>query len=296
MPAAAWFFFKRDTVAAISVEVLIGVTGLSGLTLKLFPRGNDTPANGAGDLMNEQANRKGCYRAVVEEPLEGVHEAYVLDAEGNVLFTGAVELSEEPTIYTVGELGDVAVSTRASATAGASILTALEGLTATMANVAAAIASLPAAVWSYAVRTVTGSTVGASSVEQDENELTLHRGDTLAIGFSELGDIIARQKLWFTLKSKRSDPDASAILLAEETEGILVLAATTPATGETVTITVPNAGAGNVSIIVSAAAAQKLPPTTTGVWDLQIRDGNGSVRTLVHGALKITADITQRIE
>ena len=53
---------------------------------------------------------------------------------------------------------------------------------------------------------------------------------------------------------------------------------------------------GAVSIVISAAASKKLQPTTTGVWDLQLRDGSGIVRTLVHGTLKIAADITQRIE
>ena len=45
------------------VEVLIGVADLSDLVLRLFPRGDDTPANGSGDLLTEQTNRRGCYRA-----------------------------------------------------------------------------------------------------------------------------------------------------------------------------------------------------------------------------------------
>ena len=218
------------------------------------------------------------------------------DAEGNLLFTGAVELNAEPGVYTVGELGDVPVSTRASGTAVASILAALEGLVATVASVAAAIAAIPAAVWGYAVRVLTTSTASGSSVEQDENELTLHRGDTLAISLSGQGNLSGRQKLWFTLKSKRSDSDSAAQLLAEETEGLLVLAGSAPAAGDTTTIIVEDADLGTVAILVSAAASMKLQPTTTGVWDLQLRDGSGTVRTLVHGTLKITADITQRIE
>jgi len=279
-----------------TVEVLIGVAGLSDLTLRLFPHGDDTPANGSGDPLTEQANRRGCYRATVAEPLAGVHEAYVFDVAGSLLYTGAVEVSDAPGVYTVGELGDVPVSTRASATVAASILAAVEGLVATVASVAAAIAGVPAAVWSYTVRLLTTSTVSGSSVEQDENELTLYRGDTLAISFSGQGNLSGRQKLWFTLKSKRSDPDAAAQLLAEETEGLLVLAGAAPEGGETATMTVSDAELGALTILVSAAASKKLLPTSTGVWDLQVRDGCGIVRTLVHGALKITADITQRIE
>jgi len=266
------------------------------LTLKLFPRGDDTLANGGGDLLTEQPNRRGCYRAIVDEPLEGLHEAYVVDGDGNLIFTGVVELAADGSVYTVGELGDVPVSTRASATVAESILAAVQGIATAVASVATAIAAVPAAVWSYSVRVLTASAVSSSSVEQDGSELVLHRGDTLAISFTDLGSLVGRQKLWFTLKSKRADADSAAQLLAEETEGLLVLAGAVPVAAETATISVKDADSGTVTIAIYAAASQKLQPTTTGVWDLQVRDPSGAVRTLVHGALTITADVTQRIE
>lgn len=315
---------------AISVEVLIGVSGLSDLTLKLFPRGNDAPANGAGDPLTEQTNRRGCYRAIVEEPLEGVHEAYVLDADSNILFTGAVLLTGAADVHTVGELGDVPVSTRSSQSTIDGVATdvgvlgtrltversdSLDNLTKLDVSVSSRarqttveqiaegidvlddlIGSIAEDVWRHSVRTLTVSTAGTSSVDQQENELTLLRGDTLCVTLAGLGDLGGRQKLWFTLKSKRSDPDSAAQLLAEETEGLLVLAGAEPGAEETAAIAVEDAESDAVTIVVSAAASRKLQPTTTGVWDLQVRDGDGNVRTLAHGALTITADITQRIE
>jgi hypothetical protein len=52
-------------------------TGLT-LTLKLFPHGSDTIANGAGDTAVEATNRLGVYSANVTEALSGLHHAIIV--------------------------------------------------------------------------------------------------------------------------------------------------------------------------------------------------------------------------
>jgi hypothetical protein len=93
-------------MASTPVEIIHGITGLT-LTLKLYPRGSDTIANGAGDSMTEQTNRKGVYRATVTEALTGLHEAYAVDGSGNVLFTGFVRLQDTTDVFTVGDLSSL---------------------------------------------------------------------------------------------------------------------------------------------------------------------------------------------
>lgn len=111
-------------MAATPVEIIHGVSGLSG-TLKLYPRGSDSTANGAGDAVTEQTNRKGVYRATVDDALTGLHEAYFVDGSGNVLFAGCVRLTDTTSVHTVseltvsgdvpdGEAGDVSISAPAS--------------------------------------------------------------------------------------------------------------------------------------------------------------------------------------
>ncbi len=90
-------------MAATPVEIIHGVSGLSG-TLKLYPRGSDSIANGAGDAFTEQTNRKGVYRATVDEALTGLHEAYLVDGGGNVLFAGVIDLVDSTAVQTVAEL------------------------------------------------------------------------------------------------------------------------------------------------------------------------------------------------
>lgn len=90
-------------MAATPVEIIHGVPGLSG-TLMLFPRGSDAVANGSGDAVTEQTNRKGVYRATVDEALTGLHEAYLVDGGGNVLFAGVIDLVDSTAVQTVAEL------------------------------------------------------------------------------------------------------------------------------------------------------------------------------------------------
>ena len=146
-------------------------------------------------------------------------------------------------------------------------------------------------------RRLTVSAVSASRSSTSRTaRSTLLRGDTLAITLSGLGEIERSAESLVYVKSKRTDPDSAAILLVEETSGLLVLVGAEPAEGETAMASVEEAESDAVTVLVSASASRKLPVTTTGVWDVQVRDEEGNVRTLVHGALKITADVTQTIE
>jgi hypothetical protein len=91
-------------MASTPVEIIHGATGLTAITLKLYARGSDAIVNGAGDALTEQTNRKGVYRATVDEALTGLHEAYMVDGSGNVLYAGVVRLQDTSEVCTVGEL------------------------------------------------------------------------------------------------------------------------------------------------------------------------------------------------
>jgi len=65
----------------------------------------------------------------------------------------------------------------------------------------------------------TSCTLTASAVTTalSSGILTITRGDSLSAEITGLGDISGRSKLWFTVKNKRSDTDAQAIIQIEET-------------------------------------------------------------------------------
>lgn len=91
-------------MAATPVEVIVGIVGLTGCTLKLYPRGSDSIANGAGDALTAQTNRTWVYRATVDEAISGLHEAVVVDGSNNVLFVGVIDLEDTTAVQTVAEL------------------------------------------------------------------------------------------------------------------------------------------------------------------------------------------------
>jgi hypothetical protein len=182
-----------------------------------------------------------------------------------------------PAAYAAGDEVQVRINATVGGVAGKSVIwtTTLDAM-----RVADLLSVTPATIDTI----VTGS------------EVTLHRGDTLTVSISGLGDISGRSKLWFAGKKRSQDTDDEAELLVEETGGLAVLAASTPVMGETASIIVDDDLAGDIRVIISAEAAKKLRPTTVGVWDVQMRDGTGIVTTLGHGELKIVADVTQRVD
>ena len=92
-------------MASTPVELILGVSGLGTLTLKLYPRGDNSIANGVGDDMTEQA-RLGCYQAIVTETLDGIYEAYIYSGS-NLIYTGFVYLEDDTNIYTIDAVSEL---------------------------------------------------------------------------------------------------------------------------------------------------------------------------------------------
>lgn len=64
--------------------------------------------------------------------------------------------------------------------------------------------------------------------------------------------------------------------------------------GGTIYVALPLTITSNhVDVVLSAQNSQKLP--AKGVWDLQLTFPNGDVRTIVGGAVTVTADVTDSV-
>jgi hypothetical protein len=157
----------------------------------------------------------------------------------------------------------------------------------------AATGGTAAEVWAYATRTLTQSAASVAAVVAG-SALTIQRGDTTSISLTGMGSIAARTKLWFTIKATKYDDDTQAQVLAEETAGLVYVAGRAPTTGETCVMTVTDAAAGNVTIVLSAAATKALTAGSDRVWDVQMLTASG-VTTMTNGSATISADVTQRI-
>lgn len=77
-----------------TVEILLDQSGLSVLTVDLFPFGSDTRANGSGDTMSEASNRKGLYQATVTEAITGLFTCHIYD-DGTLIKTGVTRFASD---------------------------------------------------------------------------------------------------------------------------------------------------------------------------------------------------------
>lgn len=148
-------------------------------------------------------------------------------------------------------------------------------------------------VWSCGTRTLT--TVAAAAYAANAGgRITIHRGDTATLAITDLGNLAARTKLWFTLKASSDDADTAAIVMIEETAGLLYVngldASLRAANGD---ITVTDAVAGDITVTIAAAETDDLTPGAY-VYDVQMLTATG-VSTLTAEDATVSADITRRV-
>ena len=155
-------------------------------------------------------------------------------------------------------------------------------------------AEVGADVWSHANRTLTQTYAQVAAV-LDGTGVTIHRGDTLSLSFSGLGDVSDRTELWLSGKRNLQESDVDACLQVRETTGLERINGQAPVAGDTGQILVTDAVAGDITIVVSADATSKLLPLNSGYYDIQVMRSDGTVTTLAHGTLQIVPDVTEAI-
>ncbi len=188
-----------------------------------------------------------------------------------------------------------------SALALEATLTAMKGAGWTVETLHAiydAIAALgdvtAAEIWAYATRTLT-MTAASAVAAISGSTLSIRRGDTYELSLTGLGNISTRDKLWFTVKAKQSDQDHAALILVEETLGLVYSNGVVAATSGNGAITIDDAVAGDITIKIDEAETKKISPQNNIYYDVQWRSAAGDVHTLTSGACHIVADVTRRI-
>lgn len=124
--------------------------------------------------------------------------------------------------------------------------------------------------------------------------LYLYRGDTFVQPIRpRLGDITARQELWFTVKREYDDTDAESMIQISETTGLVYIngaAAAVPTNGA---ISIVNAKDGSIEVLLSADETAKLE-SCEGKWyyDVQVEYATG-IFTLLRGEFLTSPDVTR---
>lgn len=125
-----------------------------------------------------------------------------------------------------------------------------------------------------------------------DDPVTIRRGDTLDVDFAGLGDLTARSNIWFTVKDDKDDADSSAAIQIDELTGLLYIIGTvgTAAHGS---ITVTDAAAGDLTVVLDAEETAKLPLSGRFSYDVQMLCAAGTVQTETRGHVDLIGDITR---
>jgi hypothetical protein len=157
--------------------------------------------------------------------------------------------------------------------------------------------AIAAAVWGYATRTLTQSAAAGGDGAVAGTTITRIRGDTLLASLTGLGNISARSKLWFTVKSSpEGDADTDALLLIEETAGLTVVNKAPYLTIAHGSIVVTNATTGALTVTVKPEVTRLLAAGSYH-YDVQMLTGAAAVITLIKAIFVIDAmtDVTRAI-
>jgi hypothetical protein len=156
--------------------------------------------------------------------------------------------------------------------------------------------STAAQIWSYASRTLTMTAQQIQDVVES-NLITIHRGDTISISLTGLGDLSDAYDIIFTIKRSSGDPEDSASMLQVRMEGGLIYlngeVAADSALGD---ILVVDEAEGDIEISVEAEASAELVPSECYVCDVQVlRYPTGTVNTVHNSACHVIEDVTRGI-
>lgn len=87
-------------VATAIIEVIVGFTNLTNLTVDLFPLNSNTAAV-SGLVLSEQSNSKGIYRTSTTAGLTGIHTVRVIDNGSHWYVAGYVYMDDTASVHQV---------------------------------------------------------------------------------------------------------------------------------------------------------------------------------------------------
>jgi hypothetical protein len=127
----------------------------------------------------------------------------------------------------------------------------------------------PVDPWAFETRTLTSSALSTVAAVAG-SVITQPWATSWNFSITGLGNLTARASLYFTIKRRTTDVDASSVVQIEETAGLLFIngaAATVAGNG---TLTVDDAVAGDVTVTLAVAESNKLRPVDGLQYDFKM--------------------------
>jgi len=158
------------------------------------------------------------------------------------------------------------------------------------------LGNILADIWGYTTRTLTQSAASITSAVSGD-EITVTRGDEFTAEITSLGNITGYKNVWFTVKQHIRDTDANALIQVDSDTGLLRIQKAAPTAAGNATLTVDDAAAGDITIVIDAVETAKLSPAEDVHYDIQWQDASDDIHTLSlgNGEATIQGDVTRAI-
>lgn len=155
-----------------------------------------------------------------------------------------------------------------------------------------------AVVWGYSTRTLTQSAASVTAAVSG-SDLTIRRGDTFSASLTGLGSLSGYVSLDFAVKVKKSDSDDDAIVrirlnASGSGDGLLRLNKQAASNADNGSITIDDAGDGDITITLAAAETQNLVKAEDLYYDVQVITAS-AVTTLTEGNCDVTEDVMRAV-
>jgi hypothetical protein len=130
----------------------------------------------------------------------------------------------------------------------------------------------------------------------DLPDVEINAGDSLSLAVNMLGDVTGRQKLWFTVKDRKSHTDAQSLIRIEETVGLEYINGTAATIAGNGDITVDSAIRGDITVTLKGEETVKLVEIPGKVYyDVKWVDATDDEWTLGRGRALILSDVTREV-
>ena len=142
-------------------------------------------------------------------------------------------------------------------------------------------------------RSTPASPVASTAAIVSGSNITILRGDNMALTFTDLGSLASVSKLYFTVKTRSDETDAKSAIQIERTAGLVYINGQASTAGNGV-LTITDATDGDITVTLTAAEVAKLA-LYTYMYDVQLITAAGVVSTLTSGNLTVSGDITHAV-
>lgn len=173
-------------------------------------------------------------------------------------------------------------------TVGALATTALVDM---VANDSGETAAASGSVAKLAQADISGLTAAITDNTASGNTIIQYRGDGWSISRTGLGSVSGKSNSHFAIKYRTSDADTEALLLVDETTGLIYINQAAAGTAANASITWDDQVAGDYTVAVAGVETAKLPAIGDLVFSMEIIGLTQTPKTVDQGQFDILGDV-----